>query len=178
MYPMLTQTDIITYFEMSFIIFNQYIDLSNIDDPFKIEIDNRYQIMLNPEWITDTKIFIKENTYSIDNSYMYINKLNGKFYTIETINTQHTKYLNDGLFGVFKFQQDSKTTNYNIRVYSILDLFSSIGGIYEIITVLLSIVFSYFAQKMYLFYILNQVSKDEIHLNQQFAERQMSYPKT
>lgn len=47
-------------------------------------------------------------------------------------------------------------------------MFSTIGGIYEMVNVILSLLFGYLSRKMYLFYILDQVSKDEISLNHNY----------
>lgn len=154
-------------------VFSTYIDYINIDDPLKIGIDDHFRVLIEFDRITDTRLFIKENTYSIDNSYMYINQLGGKFYTIDTITTQYTKYQDRSLLASFSFWQDSKTTNYDIKVYSILDLFSTIGGIYEMVNVILSMIFGYVSRKMFLFNILDQVSKDEVELNQQFELKKL-----
>lgn len=56
---------------MNLIFFNPYIDYNDIDDPFKIGINDFNPIVFHPQHLTEYRVFIKENTYTIDNSYLF-----------------------------------------------------------------------------------------------------------
>lgn len=147
-------------------MFNPYIDFENIDDPFKIGNNELHRVQLDPSHITEARINIKENTYNIDNSYMLSKSNSGKFYTSESLPNNYRKYDNSWIFGSIAFYQNSETTHYEIAVYSFLDMTSTIGGIFGIVTILISIIVSYISQKTYLFSLISNMSKDETEINE------------
>lgn len=150
-------------------MFNPYIDFENIDDPFKIGNNELHRILFDPVHITEAKINIKENTYDIDDSYMFSNPNSGKFYTSESLPNNYRKYDNSLVYGIIKFNQNSETTLYVVAVYSFLDMTSAIGGIFGIVSILLSIVVNYISQKTYLFSLISKISKNETEINNQLS---------
>lgn len=132
-------------------------------------MNEKQKVSFNPSVYTDYTIYIKENTYNIDNSYFYTNQQTGKFYSVSnsalSIGTIYSEY-----FGMISFWQDSEITHYDVTVYSFLDMMSTIGGIYEIVVVSLSILFTYISQKAYMFYIIHQISQNESDLNKHYNQ--------
>lgn len=155
-----------TFLEIDFVFFNSYIDIANIDDPLKLGVNERHRVVLSPDRLTDYRMFVKENTYKIDNSYFYSNMQSGVYYSVENFAINNfIDYQYHNMMVIFLWQ-DSEVTHYDITVYSFLDMMSTVGGIYEIVFVTLSIWFNYISHKEYLYNIISQITKNESKLNQ------------
>lgn len=160
----------LNFLEVAIVFFNPYIDYQNIDDPFRIEMNELHRVNLTPEYITEYKIFIKENTYSIDNNYLYETQSTGKYYNADSGFLNLREYDNRYTFGIITFWMSSKTTHYEIRVYSLMDVISTIGGIFGICTLLCSVFFSYVANKSYQFFLIKKLSKTEEKLRRKYLQ--------
>lgn len=112
------------------------------------------------------KIYLKKNTYSIDNSYGFSNPHIGTFYSVENYYSDFQKNDTSYIFNSAEFWLDSKTTHYEVSVYSFLDVVSTIGGIYEIVTVLLYLLFNYISNKIFQYYSIINLSKTENDVRQ------------
>lgn len=92
-----------SYLELQFVVFNPYIDFNNIDDPLLIGVDEKDRAMFSPDFITEYRLFIKENTYNIDNSFFYPNMLTGSFFLVKNTVLNIYPSVNEKAFGVITF---------------------------------------------------------------------------
>lgn len=90
------------------------------------------------------------NEYEIDDSYFFPNQNEGKFYTISDHKIMYTqKYLGDDFLGDISFTLDTIGTKYEAKVYTILDLIGQMGGIFEMLIFIPSVIVGYIAHKIY-----------------------------
>ena len=101
--------------------------------------------------------YIRENNYKVYNNYLNPNDYKeGSFYDIDdkvfdfrTHNPKRTSYL------IVRFFMSNHLKEYESYTYTILDLFSDLGGAFEIFEVFGKLAIGYYVNKLFYHYVVN-----------------------
>ena len=112
---------------------NSYMDFNDFINPIKTAVDDRINFHLTP---SDTKIFrmyAKLNQASLNDDYLKIkSSVEKQFFSVDrVINDNAPSY---GRIFDFSILMDPNRDLYQRSVFSILDLFGTIGGIFGLLT--------------------------------------------
>ena len=113
--------------------FNSYMDFNDFNTPVKSYLDDRLSFYLQPNYVKYIRMYAKLSKTTLDDDYFRIRSSNEKeFFSIE-------RFQNDGTVHTFNYfnaaiMMDPNRDLYQRTVFSILDLFGTIGGIFGLLT--------------------------------------------
>lgn len=79
------------------------------------------------------------------------------FYSVERTQTDLSDYYNDGTLLEVNFVIDTTFDYYERVVYSFLDMTGQVGGLYEVVKVVVGMIVTFFANKLFMFSIINKL---------------------
>ena len=132
-----------------------YFDYEDIDDPIKYHIDDSHYFTVTPNLFHTVEMYVRKNEYNLHDSIFGTSKpKSGVFYTIQNSRTLSSE--SDGIsFGYVSFELDAQTDQYQRNVRTISDVIGIIGGNYEILRILFSLILSSYTSKMLSYEIYN-----------------------
>ena len=147
------------------IIFNSYMDFSDYDTPIKMYIDDSNYFYLSSTNSKITRIYLKQNEANLNDDYLKLSPTSHKafFSTDKTIVDTAPKY--DQTIYISILLGPNKDT-YTRTVYSIMDLFGNVGGIYGLLQSSCGFVVGFISYQIMLssvfrrLYFVNQLDED------------------
>ena len=104
------------------------------------------------------------------------------FYSIGDVDQDFDTEESDGVVLSIRIIQDDDVHNYERKVYSLLDMFGQIGGVYEIIRLIFEILVGFFAKRImmytlfsYIYYVEDKNIKNVSAINE--LNQPIVYPK-
>ena len=120
---------------INFIIFikDTYLDFKDFDTPVKTYIDDQLAFFLQGSSAKIIKLFARKNKATLDDDYLKISSASNKeFFSINKVTNDFTSYTSFVAKTIIVL--DSKVDIYQRNVFTILDLFGTIGGIFGLLT--------------------------------------------
>ena len=143
---------------VSILIFNSYIDFDDYENPIKSYIDDRYSYQIIPDLRKVVRTEIRYNKVELMDSLIDIGfHENKEFYSVERSEPDLTSINNYNEYLDFGLTIDSKEDSYERKVYSFLDLTGQIGGLYEIINIIVGMLVTFIASRLFILSIISQI---------------------
>jgi hypothetical protein len=120
-------------------IINKYYDFNDIENPLKTYVDDTIYEEVDLYLTKRKHIFIRENRVTEYNSiWPWASPKEYKFYSMSKSSSMVMDAIeeNSSVLTQFEISMDSQIDIYERRVFNLLDIFSELGGIYEIIKIL------------------------------------------
>ena len=106
----------------------------------------------------------ENNTYEVDDGYIFSNKKKGNFYEISDIRKDSvSKYSYDfgGAISITSLTLDTESKHYESKVNHFMDAIGTIGGIFEILLMMISLVYSKIRKNLYYQSIINELNRQK-----------------
>ena len=106
----------------------------------------------------------ENNTYEVDDGYIFSNKKKGNFYEISDIRKDSvTKYSYDfdGAISVASLTLDTESKHYESKVNHFMDAIGTIGGIFEILLMMITLLYSKIRKNLYYQSIINELNRQK-----------------
>ena len=117
----------------SIMILNSYMDFNDYENPVKSYIDDRITSNLEPGHVKYVKMYAKLNKANLDDDYLELKSSEEReFFNVERVQNEST-IDNENIFNLSIFM-DPNRDFYQRTVFTILDLFGTIGGIFGLLT--------------------------------------------
>ena len=151
--------DVVLKTKVLFGLIQKYFDSDDYETPIKRIFDSRFSYQLLTKLHKKSSLFIKRTNIAlydniwnpdakVDYSYYSAESYKDDFEVIETTeNNLLTLYL----------VQDSTSESFERRVYTVMDLFGQLGGIYGILTIIGGYLVNSFWDKMYQYSFFNKL---------------------
>ena len=115
-------------------ILNSYMDFNDYNTPIKTYVDDRTSFYLQTSSTKIVKIYAKLNNANLDDDYLKIKSSSNKqFFSVDRINNDLGSYDTSSVAEVGIFL-DPNRDSYQRTVFTILDLFGTVGGIFGLLT--------------------------------------------
>jgi hypothetical protein len=163
---------IINNSNIGILVSNQYFDFVNIEDPVQTFMDNPIDFYSDPEVTMFSVINIRRHNYRLSDNLFGINpSQEGKFYSaVSKKNINYNIGRTNDLYFRADFILDSRIDVYERILRNSIDVLGDIGGIFEIIHLLLFLPLTYFSKKLFEYEISNHLSKFKSLLNEDEVE--------
>lgn len=149
--------DQVEYIAVTIFIQTSYIDANDLENPIKYKGDF-FDLYLNINSYSQLNIYVVENTYQIEDSFIFSSNKNGTFYSIYSSKPStytYTPGTDLGSLGRIElFIKDIKY-HHDVKIYNFYDLIAQLGGIYEILYQIIGFVVFYVAKKIYDYSLVN-----------------------
>ena len=117
----------------SILILNSYMDFNDYENPVKSYIDDRVSFFLQPSQCKYIKMYAKLNKATLDDDYLKLKpSIEREFFNVERV--QNDSIMDNENIVDGKIYMDPNRDFYQRSVFSILDLFGLIGGIFGLLT--------------------------------------------
>lgn len=136
-------------------VINPYIDYNDINTPLKTSLEDKYEGYVLGAYTMNQKMYIRRNTYTLYDSYLFSQPIEGEFYSLNRLESQLSSISKNNAY-TLTITLDNEVVNYERRVYSLFDLISDIGGFYGIIKALTVLFMNEFTTKIYNYYTVNK----------------------
>ena len=144
---------------MMTIMYNAYYDHDDIHEPVKYVPDRRAVTSFVPDIQKEIQISIMKNTYQIHDSIVNPNQVKeGSFYSIDDINKDFSLLDQENVFLKVRFHMGTRHNIYEATVYSIFDLFSQLGGVFEIIELFGKLAIGYYVNAIFYYYVIKSMN--------------------
>ena len=135
---------------------NSYYDHEDTINPVKYFLDVNQMFPAN-DFQKFNLFYIRENKFKVYNNYLNPNEYKeGWFYNLDhrTFDIRDIKQSKSS-FLIVSFLMGDQSKIYESYTYSILDLFSDLGGAFEIFEIFGKLVIGYYANKLFYHYVVN-----------------------
>ena len=113
---------------------NSYMDFNDFNNPIKTSLDDRISYYTVPNFTKIVKMYAKLNKATLDDDYFKINSSAEKqFFSIDRVVNDFSSAPTSTIFSLSIFMDPNRDL-YQRTVFSILDLFGTIGGIFGLLT--------------------------------------------
>lgn len=153
----------INYVQLIMFVQESYVDFRNVDDAIKKRGTKKY-LDFNIGSFTSLMVKISENDYAIEKDYFSTGYDSGSFYSVSNYETSYftnTLKTSNGAFGRILIKLEDFKTDYNVKIYSFYDFIAQLGGIYEFLFELMSIVGFYITKKIFDHSLLQTISQSK-----------------
>ena len=115
-------------------ILNSYMDFNDYNTPIKTYVDDRTSFYLQTSSTKIVKIYAKLNNVNLEDDYLQLKSPSNKqFFSVDRINNDLGSYDTSSVAEVNIFL-DPNRDSYQRTVFTILDLFGKVGGIFGLLT--------------------------------------------
>ena len=174
---MLKNGQVYLNFKMNYFDFDDYLN------PIKQVIDDRYMFRVIPGFQKIIYFYLQNNNVELRDGIVQINEVEShSFYSIGDVDQDFDTEESDGVILSIRIIQDDDVNNYERKVYSLLDMFGQIGGVYEIIRLIFEVLVGFFAKRImmytlfsYIYYVEDKNIKS-VSANSELNQ-QVVYPK-
>ncbi|CAI2361053.1 unnamed protein product [Moneuplotes crassus] len=153
----------------------KYFDFDDYENPIKGTLDNRIFYELVPSVKKLISIYIRRSIVSLSDSIFPFGQDNEKsFYSMgqSSFDWKYPDNSTDPSLLVIEFQIDPIVDSFERRVYTFLDLSGQLGGFFEILLLIGGILVNYFANKLYEYYMFqNLYSTEASTINKKFDNK-------
>lgn len=147
-------------------IVNKYFDLDDYDEPIKNYLDDRFSYRLTQGFTKVVNVYLKKNVVTMqDNLFQYQNAVTKEFYKIDRTQTDLSDAYPDGTLIEVNLLIDGETEYHERKVYSFLDMTGQIGGIFEIVKLILGGIVGFFANRLFTFSVLKKLYQVDSNLD-------------
>ena len=158
---------------------NSYFDFDDYDDPIKTYLDDRFKFPLTSQFQKSITVYVQQNEVELkDNIFQYSPDGDKKsFVSLERVDQTFSNYdSSDSLLMSITFVKDYNYNAYERKVFSLLDVFGNIGGVFEILKIIGGILVGSFAERFFNYSIISNLYQvdplpvDESKLNNSLYE--------
>ena len=127
---------------MSLLVLNSYMDFNDFSSPIKTYIDDTNIFYISSSYVKAVKVYLRQNEANLNDDYMMVNSaINRQFFSTDKTIVDIADVISGESINISLFLSPNKNT-YTRVVYSIMDLFGNVGGVYGIMQIIWSIVVS------------------------------------
>jgi hypothetical protein len=149
-------------------VINKYYDFKDVEDPLKTYVDDTIYEKADLYLTKKSNIFIRENWVTEYNSiWPWASPKEYKFYSVSKITSIIADSVEEEtqVLAEFDILMDSQIDIYERKVYTVLDIFSDIGGIFEIFRILGGFLIIPFNKRAINIHIMNEMVKKSFLFN-------------
>ena len=157
------------------VIYNWYFDFDDYVTPIKAYFDDVYSYQLTPGFNKQLKLYIKQNDVELNDAYVQIG------------NSQQMSFLNVDRFALDIFSESSSGQVFDVTVrldpykdsyqrvvFSLLDVFGTVGGIFQVLQTVFGLIISIITAEVFLssafrrLYFTNTEESEDNNINYNF----------
>ncbi|CAI2368877.1 unnamed protein product [Moneuplotes crassus] len=143
--------------ELEVLMIDSYFHLNNINDPVQTFLTQEYFFSMQPNFVQEAEIFLTENKIEREDDYTLIRgQKSSIFYTTKRGNDQIFQDTTNTDYTRLDILLDSRINFYSRDVFTILDVLSSIGGLYTLFQSFFGFIIGFYTQKMFYYSILSK----------------------
>lgn len=152
---------------------DSFFDLDNFDKPVQTYLTQKYFYYMVADRREDVEIYIKQNQIKRLDDYTYLKGVKDNiFYTIKD-QKQNSYDTGSLIYSSFSIYLDPEVQYYSRNVYTILDFFSQVGGIFSLLSSLCGLLIGFYSERMIYYTILSKCySFDTEIMNKTEREKQ------
>jgi hypothetical protein len=145
-------------------IVNQYFDFNNIEEPVQYFIDSSVHPVFSYKQISKV-LKARKTEYTLNDALLYGNPTKvGHFFTIHEFMNIETENLNDPHILVMDIWHDQRIEIIERTLRNSVDVFGDIGGIFEIVNIILVIPITFISSKLLQKDVCNEILLyDQMH---------------
>jgi hypothetical protein len=153
-------------------ISNQFFDFQNIEEPIQTFLDFEADGYVSPSFQYFSEFNVRRHDYKLnDNLFTSNPSKTGVFYSVAPKRSfNFVGGINNTVYFHAEFKLDSRIDVYERTLRNSIDVLGDIGGIFEIIHLLLLFPISYINSKLFEFEISNRLSRFDKLLDQNDKE--------
>ena len=141
---------------LEIIMVDKFFKADDFEDPIGSTITDKYYYRMLPGYTKQTQIYIKENRLELmDSFFQYESYDKHKYYSISG-GTEDVQTFKDNSYIVTYFMLDSEVTTYRRTVFSFLDMFAQIGGVYQVVRSIMFLFIGFYAERMMYYCVLRK----------------------
>lgn len=149
-----TDSDIDSYISalnLDMAVVNSYFDFDNYPTPVQTFVDDRLNYTLHPNIKKTATVYIQKNTIELKDSFFRYSPQgkSSSFVNIEKTELDFDELDSDKIIMKVRFEKDYDYKSYERQVYSILNLFGDLGGVFGIFSLAGSIFVGIFADRLF-----------------------------
>ena len=138
-------------------ILNSYVDFEDYENVIKTYIDERFIFRVDPGVYKESILYLRNNHVKLADELIQLGTTRDlQFYNIETSNNDFYTIDTDIYLSVY-MRMEAREDTYERTVFSLFDLTGLVGGVFEILEVTGGIFVSFFAHKLFMFSMLNDL---------------------
>ena len=115
------------------VIYNWYVDFDDYDSPIKAYFDDIYSYQLAPGFNKQLKLYIKQNDVELNDAFVQIsNSKEMSFLSVDRFTLDLFSESSSGEIFDVTVRLDPYKDSYQRVVYSLLDVFGTVGGVFQV----------------------------------------------
>jgi len=127
---------------------DSFFNAENFEEPIGTSITDSYYYKMLPGYTKSNEIYVMQNKLELMDSYFqYGNPDEHTFYSLSG-GYKDTQVKLDNVYINTFFFIDSKVTTHKRTVFSLLDMLSQLGGLFQVVESFTFIILGYYAEKM------------------------------
>jgi len=136
---------------------DSFFDAENFENPIGTSITDSYYYKMLPGYTKMTEIYVMQNKLELmDSFYQYGNPEEQTFYSLSGGYKDTQVKITDAYINTYFFI-DSKVTTHKRTVYSLLDMLSQLGGVFQVVKSLSFVILGYYAEKMMYYCLIRKL---------------------
>ena len=150
---------------------NSYVDFGDYENVIKTYIDERFLIRVSPGIQKESVLYMRNNHVTLYDSIIQIGQGEERqFYSIENSESDFSSS-ESFTYVSFLLRMEAREDTYERTVFSFFDLTGLVGGVFEILEVVGSILVTFFTHKLFMFSMLNDLYQvQKIDSNHEFSK--------
>ena len=139
---------------------NSYFDFDDYDSPIKTYLDDRYKFPLTPDFRKSVTVYVKDNEVELkDNIFQYSpDGDEKKFVSVERVDQSFSNYnVNNSLLMSVTFIKDYNYDAYERKVFTLLEVFGNLGGLFEVLGIVGGILVGSSAERFFNYSIISHL---------------------
>jgi len=146
---------------LSVFFLNSYMDFEDYTTPIKAYMEDRFIFKGVPGLGKQIKMYIKENTVELADSLLGFSRAEEYEFMSVDNNIQDLHLFKGGFYFEVFFMLDAQKETYTRVVFSFLDLFGKLGGVFELLNASLGLLIGFFAKNVLLFSMFKRLYHTE-----------------
>ena len=154
-----------------FAIINSYVDFDDYDSIIKSYIDERFLYRVNPGFHRESYLNVRNNHVKLADGFLQIGSTQDlQFYNVDTSENDFI-FSNSNSYVSVYLNMEAREDTYERTVFSFFDLTGLVGGVFEILELAGGLFVSFFAHKLFMFSMLNDLYQvEKIDSNHGFSK--------
>ena len=164
------------------IVLSTYFDYDEYDNPLKTYVDDQDVFSINDDFATYADLKVQQNkAYLADSLFFNYNFEEETYYNVKNRNhkTVNSALIQNSLLGIF-ISLDKESEEYERVVYTFLDMFGFLGGLFDFMFFCGFILTQYCTEKSYLNSVFSKLYQVKVEENRedQFIKSMMKHQNT
>ena len=131
------------------ILLTPYFDFNDLENPIKYQLSDLQYMVLDSSYFYSANLKVRKNFYTLyDSIFGLSNEQSGTFYSYEDSNA-YTLPPYENYLARIDIQLDAQIDRYERTVQTIFEAIGTIGGIYEILRIVIGTLVGLFVNKVY-----------------------------